>query len=74
MPGEEKLKKPMHKVGKPRKIAIRQHPESKGYRREDIEREEMKAKKIKKNEEIECKFLIYLLIHFSICFFKIFSY
>ena len=46
-----------YEIGKSRKIAIRSHPELKGYQQSDIDLSEMKSRQLKHDQELECKWL-----------------
>ncbi|KAH8582446.1 uncharacterized protein ELE39_001102 [Cryptosporidium sp. chipmunk genotype I] len=67
-PGEERILKHPYEIGKPRKIAIRNHPELKGYQQSDIDLSEMKSRQLKHNQELECKLFINHLISILLSF------
>ncbi|OII74095.1 kinesin-like protein [Cryptosporidium ubiquitum] len=52
-PGEEKMLKYPYEIGDPKKIAIRNHPELKGYKQNDINLSEMKSRQLKHDQELE---------------------
>ncbi|KAK9171481.1 hypothetical protein CmeUKMEL1_04255 [Cryptosporidium meleagridis] len=52
-PGEERILKYPFEIGKPRKIAIRSHPELKKYRQSDIDLSKMKSRQLKHDQELE---------------------
>ncbi|OLQ17893.1 hypothetical protein ChUKH1_05040 [Cryptosporidium hominis] len=52
-PGEERILKYPYEIGKSRKIAIRSHPELKGYQQSDIDLSEMKSRQLKHDQELE---------------------
>lgn len=59
-----------HEVGISKKIAIRNHPELKGYKQNDLDLSEIKSRQLKHDQELECKFyhtfyFIFMLLFLS---------